>query len=122
MRFSKIFTAAFVAVAVTASPVSAPVDEKRLVNLKVLATGVEALLTDVVKDVEAIAGDIGFDLTQTLADLSLTLSVKRDVEERGLTGAVLGVETLLAHVLKDVVVIASEAGISVFSLLASIGL
>lgn len=138
MKFASIGTFALAAFSVAASPVAqaeqAKTVAKRDVDIGSVVGDVESLLGTIVKDVESIASAAGLDLSTILKDAGITLAVKRDEitgeikrevavdDKRDLNGVVSAVETLIGDVLASLVTLAGTSGVSLISLILSLGL
>lgn len=145
MKFAKFGAIALATVSVVASPVAqAPsVDQnnlnvadiqKRALDVGKIVGDVENLLGVVLLDVEGIVSAAGVDLDEVLKGLGITLNSKRDEitgeikrkyvveDKRDIAAVVTAVEKLIVDILKSLVTLATDAGVSLLGELFNLGL
>lgn len=144
MKFANIGTFALAALSVAASPVAqaqaqaveaVEVDVgKRAVVVGTVIGDVESLLGTLITDIEALATAAGIDVSQILGAIGISLTGKRDEitgeikreyvvdEKRDLNAVVKAVQKLIGDLLKSLIKLASDAGVSILSQIFTLGL
>lgn len=139
MKFSTLSTFALAAFSVVASPVAQATEPKntlakREIDLSTVLGDVDALLESLVSDVEGVADAAGVDISGLLEGAGITLVHKRDEitgemkrefvldEKRSVSAVVAAVEKLIGDLLKSLVKLAGDVGVSLLGELAGLGL
>lgn len=139
MKFSTLSTFALAAFSVVASPVAQAAEPrntlaKREIDLSTVLGDVDALLESLISDVEGVADAAGVDVSGLLEGAGITLVHKRDEitgemkrefvldEKRSVSAVVAAVEKLIGDLLKSLVKLAGDVGVSLLGELAGLGL